>query len=80
MIVLLYFNICLVIRLGVTDNGELCEICPYTFVVQPAMNINYFIDDIVVYENNKTIIELLVLTAPNSSGTRAMKIVEYPCK
>lgn len=66
--------------LGLSENGKLCQLCPHTMCMFGIADVDYLVDDIVVIENNPDVIELLVLTRPNATGMRSMKIVEYPCK
>lgn len=67
-------------RIGLTNSGDIFEICPYTGMIFPFKMDDLVIDDIVVMECDDDGIELMILTKQNDVGKRAMKIIDYPCK
>ncbi|XP_070501724.1 kinetochore-associated protein 1 [Chironomus tepperi] len=68
--------------IGLTENGSLIEICPYTRILRElnslkGVDTTSIIDDMRVLESNDQYIELLTLS--NSYGEeREMKVVDYP--
>lgn len=67
-------------RIGLSNSGDLFEICPFTGMIFPCKMNELVIDDIVVMECSDDSIELLILTKQNNFGKRVMKIIDYPCK
>lgn len=68
------------LRIGLSNSGDLFEICPFTGMIFPCKMDELSIDDIVVMECSDDVIELLILTKQNIVGKRVMKIIDYPCK
>lgn len=68
--------------LGLTEIGELVEICPFVKSIfkLPTNNIpEQLIDDLIVLESNEQYIELLTLSKINA-GERTMKILDFPTR
>lgn len=63
--------------LGLTDNGDFAEICPYTMTVCVVKKSSEMIEDLRVLESNDDCNELLVLTK-DEQNSQTMKIVDFP--
>jgi kinetochore-associated protein 1 len=67
--------------IGLTENGSLIEICPYTRILQKVNSLDdngiTVTDDMRVLESNDEYIELLTLSSPVDEE-REMKVVDYP--
>lgn len=63
---------------GLTGDGELFEICPFSQFISKIEGYNYRIEEIVVLESSSEEIELLCLTKPDSDGYRYIKVVTFP--
>ncbi|XP_058835892.1 kinetochore-associated protein 1 [Topomyia yanbarensis] len=62
---------------ALTHNGQLVEICS-TVKLTSELCVAYKIDDFIIMECTEDTVELLILTKPNESGIRLMKIVDFP--
>lgn len=67
--------------IGLTENGSLIEICPYTKVLRKLNSLKdnemLAIDDMRVLESNDQYIELLILSS-SVDEERKMKVLDYP--
>lgn len=68
--------------LGLTEAGELIEICPYvkSLLKLPSNDVQLLIDNLIVLESNEQYIELLTLSKINSANERTMKILDFPSR
>lgn len=67
--------------IGLTENGSLIEICPYTKVLRKLNSLKdnemLAIDDMRILESNDQYIELLILSS-SIDEERQMKVLDYP--
>lgn len=64
--------------IGLTGEGELFEICPFSKFISKVEGYDYLIDELVVMESNSEEIELLCLTKPDNDRYRYIKIISFP--
>ncbi|XP_058462913.1 uncharacterized protein LOC131437527 [Malaya genurostris] len=63
--------------IGLTNSGQLVEICAIVKLTS-ELSIPFKIDDFIIMECTEEAVELLLLTKPDESGLRLMKIVDFP--
>lgn len=65
--------------LGLCENGNILEICPFTgMMYNMSTESDCRIDDMVLLESTGDKMELMVLTKANRMGQKMLKIVEFP--
>lgn len=68
-------------RLGLTDTGELIEVCPFTQkMFRSNKEWDKTIEDLIVLEATDDYVELLTLSKSKDSNERVMDIIEFPSR